>query len=50
MFYWTCDICEYIYDECDTGSIWEGLPKNWSCPHCGAPKDCFVLIELDSDA
>ena len=48
-----CLECEYIYDEekgepdrgYAPGTLWADLPKDWSCPICGAPKDFFKEIK-----
>jgi len=44
-----CELCGYLYkeDEGDNrrippGTPWEGVPDNWRCPDCGAPKAGFV--------
>ena len=50
---WRCIICGYIYDEdegdpdngIEPGTKFEGLPDDWVCPLCGAPKDQFEKIE-----
>ena len=44
---WVCTVCEYLYDEEDTGMNWEQLPKYWNCPECGSAKEEFVQIELN---
>lgn len=49
---WKCEICGYIYDpeagdptqNINPGTPFEDLPKNWTCPICGAPKDMFKKI------
>jgi len=46
---WVCTICQYIYDPAEgdpdngipTGTTFEQLPPDWSCPICGAGKDAF---------
>ncbi|PIZ00306.1 rubredoxin [bacterium (Candidatus Howlettbacteria) CG_4_10_14_0_8_um_filter_40_9] len=40
-----CNICGWIYDEEDEGTVWEDLPADWVCPECGVGKDEFSLIE-----
>lgn len=50
---WRCIVCGYIYDplsgDPDNGinpaTPFEGLPEDWICPICGAPKDQFEKIE-----
>lgn len=44
-----CSVCGYVYDPkvgdpdggINPGTSFEGLPDNWVCPVCGAPKDAF---------
>ena len=46
---WTCTICGYIYDPTvgdaengiDSGTSFENLPEDWTCPLCGAEKSMF---------
>ena len=42
---WKCSVCGYIYDESKEGVPFEDLPKDWTCPQCGAPKSAFSVIE-----
>jgi len=42
---WKCTVCGYIYDESKEGVPFEDLPKDWTCPQCGAPKSAFIVIE-----
>jgi len=50
---WECLVCGYVYDPelgdpdggIDPGTPFEGLPEEWVCPECGAPKDQFQKIE-----
>lgn len=54
--YWVCGECGYIYDpekadpegEIETGTEFEDLPDEWSCPECGAAKDKFEF-KADED-
>ena len=46
--FYQCGVCEYLYDEADTGMLWEQLPKYWNCPECGSAKEEIVLIEVSS--
>ena len=47
---WLCTGCGYIYDPAvgdpkrniPPGVDFNDLPKGWTCPDCGAPKDMFV--------
>lgn len=44
-----CTVCGYIYDPLkgdpengiNTGTAFENLPQEWTCPVCGATKDKF---------
>ena len=52
-----CTRCAYIYDEKDgdptasvpSGTVWEALPEDWACPHCGIEKRQFESFELRPD-
>lgn len=42
-----CDMCGYIYspeDGIPAGSDFDNLPDTWTCPHCGATKQMFKLM------
>ncbi len=39
---YVCLLCGYIYDEEEHGVRFEDLPRDWTCPICGAPKSAFV--------
>ena len=49
-----CQICGFIYDEEEgwpedgiaPGTRWEEVPDDWFCPHCGATKGDFEMVEL----
>jgi len=49
---WECTVCGYIYDsavgdpttEVEPGTAFEDLPKDWTCPECGAAKELFEAI------
>lgn len=51
-----CLICGLIYDEQEgwpedgiaPGTLWEAVPENWFCPDCGAGKEDFDMIEIES--
>ncbi len=53
MRQWECEVCGFVYDEeegypdqgIEPGTLWEELPEDWECPHCGALKDEFVLVD-----
>lgn len=44
-----CQMCGYIYDpeqgdperNIPSGTAFEDLPEDWTCPLCGAPKGAF---------
>jgi rubredoxin len=46
---YVCDVCGYVYDEAEgdpsngiaSGTKWEALPDDFTCPLCGAGKDSF---------
>lgn len=40
---WVCKICNYVYDEAETGVKFEDLPDDWVCPLCKHPKSDFEL-------
>ena len=52
--YW-CRMCTYVYDpakgdpegEIAPGTPFDGLPDDWVCPVCGAPKELFDPLESD---
>lgn len=49
MLKYICSVCGYIYDEAKgipeasiaTGTKWEALPEDWTCPLCGATQAEF---------
>lgn len=51
-----CQICGYIYDEAlgwpadgiPPATRWEDVPADWRCPECGAGKDDFEMMEVNS--
>jgi len=51
-----CVICGYIYNEEEgcvedgiaPGTLWEDVPENWFCPDCGAAKEDFEMMEMES--
>ncbi|MEM2934652.1 MAG: rubredoxin [Methanocellales archaeon] len=53
MTKWKCSICGYIYDSeigdpdgnIAAGTPFEGLPADWVCPVCGAPKEAFEEVK-----
>jgi len=46
---YTCTLCGYVYDpetgdpdnSIESGTAFEDLPDDWTCPLCGAGKDEF---------
>ena len=44
-----CTVCGYVYDpekgdtdnEIDSGTLFDNLPENWTCPICGAGQEEF---------
>ena len=50
---WVCEVCGYVYDPeegdpdngIDSGTPFEDLPDDWTCPVCGASKDEFEKVE-----
>ncbi len=52
-----CIVCGWVYDETTgapseglaAGTRWEDVPVNWACPDCGATKDDFDMIEIESN-
>lgn len=51
-----CPICGYTYDEATgipekgiaSGTKWEDIPEDFTCPWCGAPKTVFEELEENS--
>jgi rubredoxin len=47
-----CNVCGYVYDpekgdptqSVVSGTPFEDLPEDWTCPECGAGKDEFTMI------
>jgi len=47
-----CNICGYVYDPAvgdpsqsiETGTPFESLPDDWTCPECGVGKDEFTKL------
>jgi rubredoxin len=48
---YVCRVCDYIYipenkrNERDEKKAFLKLPKEWSCPECGAKKGSFIWID-----
>ncbi|MCW7071327.1 MAG: rubredoxin [Candidatus Methanospirareceae archaeon] len=45
MAKWKCTVCEYIYDEEESGTAFADLPDDWVCPACGVGKEAFEKEE-----
>ena len=49
MAKYVCTVCGYVYDEAEgypdggiaTGTKWEDVPEDFTCPLCGVGKDLF---------
>ena len=44
MAKWICNVCGYIYDEEEAGTVFEDLPDDWLCPACGEGKEAFEVV------
>jgi rubredoxin len=52
MVKYQCNICGYVYDpekgddtqSIPSGTPFEELPDDWTCPECGAGKDEFSQV------
>lgn len=50
---WECMVCGYVYDpvkgdidnDIPSGTLFEDLPDDWTCPECGVSKDKFQKLE-----
>lgn len=48
-----CQICDYVYDPeigdpdngIASGTAFEDLPDDWTCPDCGVGKDEFTPMD-----
>jgi rubredoxin len=51
-----CLLCGFIYDEAlglpeegiAPGTQWKDIPLTWRCPECGAMKEDFEMIEIQT--
>ena len=51
-----CLICGWVYDEAAglpeegiaPGTLWKDVPMNWTCPECGARKEDFEMMAIQS--
>ena len=49
-----CLICGHVYSEAEgwpedgiaPGTRWADVPDAWVCPHCGAGKSDFEMVEI----
>lgn len=42
-----CTVCGYQYNDDVEMRPFDGLPGDWVCPVCGAPKSSFSSITMD---
>lgn len=50
-----CKICWHVYDPAQGDPVWQvppgtpftALPAHWTCPHCAANKDGFMVVVDD---
>ena len=47
MAKYRCTVCEYIYDEEKSDSLWMDIPEAWVCPVCESPKSFYEKVEED---
>jgi glutamate synthase domain-containing protein 2/rubredoxin len=45
MAKYRCTVCEYIYDEEKSDSLWMDTPEAWVCPVCESPKSFYEKVE-----
>ncbi|PSN17710.1 rubredoxin [filamentous cyanobacterium CCP5] len=53
-----CTVCGYVYDPeagdpdsgIEPGTGFEDIPKDWSCPKCGATKSQFEPMSQEAAA
>ncbi len=50
MAQYICTVCEYLYDEELSDSLWIDLPADWICPVCGSPKRFFEQSVAEEDS
>jgi rubredoxin len=49
-----CGVCWHVYDPAQGDPVWQvepgtpfaELPEDWRCPHCDAPREKFLKLEL----
>ena len=50
---YVCTVCNWIYDPAvgdpdsgiAPGTLFEDIPDDWACPHCGLTKEDIELVE-----
>ena len=40
-----CQVCGYVYDEGEEGTLFSELSDDYACPLCGVGKDQFEVEE-----
>ena len=45
MAKYRCVVCEFIYDEEQSDSLWVDVPDTWVCPVCESPKNLYEKVE-----
>jgi glutamate synthase domain-containing protein 2/rubredoxin len=48
MALYTCQVCNFLFDDKSRGVRFDALPEKWCCPDCGAGKSNFML-KVDND-
>lgn len=51
---WVCVTCGYVYNEelgdeehgIATGTKWQDVAEDWTCPDCGVAKSDFEMMEV----
>jgi glutamate synthase domain-containing protein 2/rubredoxin len=43
MALYTCQVCNFLFDDKSRGVRFDALPEKWCCPDCGAGKSNFML-------
>ena len=49
MAKYRCIVCEFIYDEEKSDSLWVDIPETWVCPVCESPKKLYEKVEEIAD-
>ena len=45
MAKYRCVVCEYVYDEDNSSSLWMDVPEDYTCPVCGSAKKLHEKVE-----